>query len=110
MEPQLRMQGHRAFGPLGSRRWAMAMHTQRSRAGNAALQQNPGAVGASYSCAYACACACMFFAFKSHAAQSSQYPVRFSLLLINQTAQKPRSGTAWQYAFAEKPSLNNSHN
>ena len=46
---------------------------------------------------------------KSHAAQSSQHPVCFSrLLMINQTVQKPRSGTAWQYAFAEKSSLNNS--
>ena len=47
-------------------------------------------------------------AYKSHAAQSSQYPVCFSLYSINQTVQKSRSGTAWQYAIAEKSSLNNS--
>ena len=45
---------------------------------------------------------------KSHAAQSSQYPVCFSLYSINQTVQKSRSGTAWQYAIAVKSSLNNS--
>ena len=50
------------------------------------------------------------FASKSHAAQSSQYPVCFRLLSINQTVQKSRSGTAWQYTIAEKSSLNNSHN
>ena len=50
----------------------------------------------------------LIHAIKSHAAQSSQYPVCFSLYSINQTVQKSRSGTAWQYAIAEKSSLNNS--